>query len=147
MYVFVARALCNAQGGYSNTVNQSVYRITASGACQPCGTYHNAWAFPVYWSCPGCLPAATQGTTDAITGCTNFTVNNNAGSAPCWAQYYGVNLQTGNLCYVSNQGRLFTVNSLTCGQPYSLSYVNPPATCKCIAPLDIVFSMFFNAGN
>jgi hypothetical protein len=78
----------------------------------------------------------TAGSTSG--GCTNYSVS--AGSGSPWSAYIGI-ASNGLPCYFYNQQRLFQLSNVQCGGAYSLSYVTPPATCKCIAPLDIAFSM------
>lgn len=125
----------NALQGYGNVNGQNVYRISPNGTCAPCARYQNNWAFPVLWNMSGVLnPYPT--TTDSR-GCTNYTVpsgNNN------WAQYFGL-YPNGTLCYIGNQGRLYTIDSVVpCGN-YTPNYITPPSGCACSTPQDIAFSL------
>lgn len=131
----------NARAGYTDQQDQYVYRITAAGACQPCGSYSNRWGFPVTWAgCGVCTLQDPVAVGPVVNGCQNYTVRNGA-QGTNWLDYFGRNVATGALCYLSNQQRLFTLSNQQCGAAYSLSATQAPPTCKCIAPIDIAFSL------
>jgi len=115
---------------------QNVYRVSPNGTCSPCARYQNNWAFPALWNISGVANPYPTGAPDSR-GCQNYTVpssNNN------WAQYYGL-YPNGTLCYIGNQGRLFTIDSVQYCATYSPNLITPPSGCACATPQDIAISL------